>query len=140
MFWELFLISHFILLIPYFYFPMVTVQLNNLILHGHHGLYEEERKVVNTFEVNLSVAFDEKKSDFDSIEDTVNYEELYKIVKQRMQAHTFLLEKICQGIIRKIKHQYPFVKEVNISVYKLQAPIENLQGKVGVAMRKKFDD
>jgi len=119
---------------------MITIELNQLILHGYHGLHQEEKKVMNTFEVNLSVKYDEKKSDFNNIEDTISYVDLYEIVKQKIQVPVLLLEKICQGIIRKIKHQYPFVKEVNISIYKLQAPIENFQGKVGVSMRKKFDD
>jgi len=119
---------------------MITIELNQLIFHGYHGLHEEEKKVMNTFEVNLSVKYDEKKSDFNNIDDTISYVDLYEIVKQKIQVPVLLLEKICQGIIRKIKHQYPFVREVNISIYKLQAPIENFQGKVGVSMRKKFDD
>ncbi len=119
---------------------MITVELQNLILHGYHGVFEEEKKVMNTFEVSLSVKYDEKKSDFNSLEDTISYVDLYEIVKQKIKVPVFLLEKLCQGIIRKIKHQYPSVREVNISIYKLQAPIENFQGKVGVTMRKKFDD
>jgi dihydroneopterin aldolase len=119
---------------------MITVELHNLVLHGYHGIFEEEKKVMNTFEVNLSVRYDEKKSDFNSLEDTISYVDLYEIVKKKIQVPAFLLEKLCQGIIRKIKHQYPVVREVVISIYKMQAPIENFQGKVGVTMRKKFDD
>ena len=119
---------------------MVTVQLHNLIMHGHHGVYKEERELMNTFEVNLDVRYDDKKTDFDKLEDTISYVDLYDIVKQKIQVPVFLLEKICQGIIRKIKHQYPSVKEVSISIYKVYAPIENFEGKVGVTMRKKFDD
>ncbi|MBS1597764.1 MAG: dihydroneopterin aldolase [Bacteroidetes bacterium] len=119
---------------------MITVELHNLIIHGYHGVFEEEKKVMNTFEVNLSVKFEERKSDFQRLDDTISYVDLYEIVKQKTQVPALLLEKLCQGIIRKIKHQYPIVKEVVISIYKLQAPIENFQGKVGVTMRKKFDD
>ncbi|HTQ66653.1 MAG TPA: dihydroneopterin aldolase [Puia sp.] len=119
---------------------MITVELHNLILHGHHGIFEEEKKVMNTFEVNLSVKYDEKRSDFNRIEDTISYVDLYEIVKQKIGVPVFLLEKLCQEIIHKIKNQYPSVREVNISIYKMQAPIENFQGKAGVSMRKKFDD
>lgn len=118
---------------------MVTVELQNLILHGYHGVFQEEKKVMNTFEVSLSVKYDEKRSDFNNLKDIISYVDLYEIVKQKIQVPVLLLEKICQGIIRKIKQQYPSVKEVNISIYKIQAPIENFQGKVGVTMRKKFE-
>ena len=119
---------------------MVTIELRDLIMHGHHGIHPEEQEVMNTFEVSLDVKYDEKKTDFDRIDDTISYVDLYEIVRQKVQVPVFLMEKICQGIIRKIRHQYPYVKEISISIYKLQAPIEHFQGKVGVTMRRKFDD
>lgn len=119
---------------------MVTIELNNLILHGYHGIFEEEKKVMNTFEVSLSVKYDDKKSEFNSIHDTISYVDLYNIVKQNIQVPALLLEKICQGIIRKIKNQYPSVREITIRIFKTQAPIENFQGKVGVTMREKFEE
>jgi 7,8-dihydroneopterin aldolase/epimerase/oxygenase len=117
---------------------MVTVELHSLVMHGHHGIHPEERQVMNTFEVNLDVQYEEKKVEFDQLEDTISYVDLYEIIKQKIQVPVFLLEKICQGIILKIKHQYPFVTEIRISIYKVHAPIENFQGKVGVTMHRKF--
>lgn len=118
---------------------MVTVQLHNLIFSGRHGIFEEERLTGNTFEVHLDVMYDDKGNPFDSLDNTVDYSGLFEIVQQRMQVAAPLLEKICERIIRKIRHQYPFVKKVSVSIYKLQAPIGNFQGKAGVTMTKKFD-
>jgi 7,8-dihydroneopterin aldolase/epimerase/oxygenase len=119
---------------------MITVELRNVIMHGHHGIYPEEKEVLNTFEVNLDVSYEEKGAGFDKLEDTISYVSLYKIVQKKMQVPEFLLESVCQEIIGMIKHQYPFVKEIRMSIYKLQAPIENFQGKVGVTMHLRFDD
>ncbi|HYC28578.1 MAG TPA: dihydroneopterin aldolase [Chitinophagaceae bacterium] len=118
---------------------MVTVHLHQLIMHAFHGLYAGEDKTGNNYEINLDVTYEEGNSPFEAIHDTISYEELFGIVKKRMQAPTPLLEKVCESIIRSIRHQYPYVQEVAISMYKLQPPIENLQGKVGVTMRKTFD-
>ncbi len=118
---------------------MVTVQLHNLIMHAFHGLYVEEHTTGNNYEINLDVSYEEGISQFESIQNTISYEDLFGIVKKRMQVPTPLLEKVCESIIRHIRHQYPVVTEVTISMFKLQPPIENLQGKVGVTMRKKFD-
>ena len=117
---------------------MVKVELNNLIMQGHHGVYEEERKLANTFEINLSVAYNEKGLAFKKLEDTIDYESLFGIVKQKMSTPGFLLEKICQEIVRAVKKKYAFVKEINISIYKVRVPIENFQGRAGVSMRKKY--
>ena len=118
---------------------MVTVHLHQLIMHAFHGLYAEEHKTGNNYEINLDVTYEEKGSRFETIHDTISYEALFGIVKHRMQAPTPLLEKVCEAIISKIKQDFPAVREVAISMYKLHPPIENLQAKVGVTMRKKFD-
>jgi len=119
---------------------MITIELHNLLLHGFHGIHEEEKKIMNTFEVNLDVSYMEKQAGFEHISDTISYTDLYALVKKRIETPKLLLEKICGEVIQAIKKQYPFVQEVSISIYKLQAPIQNFQGKVGVRMQRKFDD
>jgi 7,8-dihydroneopterin aldolase/epimerase/oxygenase len=119
---------------------MVTIELQQLIFYEHHGIYEEERKVMNSFEVNLSVSYIDSDFVFEKISDTISYVNLFKIVQEKMKEPVFLLEKICQGIILNIKHQYPAVSEVKISIFKLQAPIEHFAGRVGVSMHRSFKE
>jgi len=118
---------------------MVSIQLKDVKLLAHHGLYPDESKTGNIYHIDLSVNYDEGNMKFDSIEDTIDYVALYEIIKLRMQSTTALLEKLCDEIIQQIKMQYPFVTEVVISVKKIQAPIENFEGKVGVTFRKVFN-
>lgn len=119
---------------------MITIMLNDVRIQAYHGIYEGEEKMGNPYIVNVEVSYDEKAHDFEDINDTINYVDLYNIVWQRMQNPTGLLEKVCERIIRRIKHQYPFVKEVTMSLHKLQAPIEHFQGQVGVRLSKKFEN
>jgi dihydroneopterin aldolase len=119
---------------------MVSVEIRDLRLFAYHGLYEGEEKVGNPYLINLIVSYDEGFTHFDSIRTTINYEELYDIVKQRMQIPSALIEKLCESIIGKVKHQYPFITEITLSIYKLQCPIEGMEGKVGITMHKKYDD
>jgi dihydroneopterin aldolase len=118
---------------------MVTVQLHNLLFSGHHGVFKEELATGNTFEVDLDVRYDEKDHPFGGLDSVVNYVNLFDIVKQRMHQPSPLLEKIADEIIGKIRDYYPFVLEVTLSIYKLQAPIGNFQGKAGMTLQKKFD-
>jgi dihydroneopterin aldolase len=119
---------------------MITIELQNLIFFERHGVYEEERTVMNSFEVNLSVSYMDNIQVFERISDTISYVNLFRIVQEKMKEPVFLLEKICNGIILNIKHQYPAVSEIKISVFKLQAPIEHFVGKVGVTMHRSFKD
>jgi dihydroneopterin aldolase len=118
---------------------MVSIELQNIRLQAFHGIYEGESKTGSTYEISIKVSFEEGKNEFSDIRDTINYAELFSIVKQRMQVATPLLEKVADGIIRRIKHQYPHTREVSLSIYKLQAPIENFEGKIGVTLHKRFD-
>lgn len=117
---------------------MVTVELRDIRLFGRHGVYELEKLTGNEYEVNLWVSYEEGETDFDSIAKTIAYEQLFDIVRQRMMIDTPLLEKVCYSIIRKIRYKFPFATEVKISIYKLQAAIPYLDGKVGVSMHKIF--
>lgn len=118
---------------------MVVIELQQVRLQAFHGVYEGEQKTGSAYEVNVKVVYDEGDSTFDDLKNTINYVEILEIVKQRMRVPEGLLEKVADGIIRKIKHQYPFTKEVIFSIYKLEAPVENFQGKIGVTLHKKFD-
>jgi dihydroneopterin aldolase len=73
------------------------------------------------------------------LESIVNYVNLFAIIKERMQQPSALLERIADEIITKIREHYPFIKEVILSIYKLQAPIGNFQGKAGMTLHKKFE-
>jgi dihydroneopterin aldolase len=118
---------------------MISIELKDIRVQAHHGMYKGESKTGNTYHIDLSVKFEEGNINFDTLQDTINYVELYDIIRQRMQSPTALLEKLCNDIIHQIKLQYPFIAEVMISVYKIQAPIENFEGRVGVTLHKIFN-
>jgi dihydroneopterin aldolase len=118
---------------------MVVIELNQVKLHAYHGVYEGEKLTGSSYEINVRVAYEECDSTFDDLKNTINYVAVLDIVKQRMRVPTGLLEKVADGIIREIRQQYPFTKEISLSIYKLDAPVENFQGKIGVTLYKKFD-
>ena len=118
---------------------MLSIQLKDIRLHATHGIYKGEAITGNIYHIDLTVKYDESGSDFNSLNDTINYVELYEILKQRMISRSALLEKLCDSVIKEIHQRFPYISEVTISVYKIQAPIENFEGKVGVTLHKVFN-
>jgi len=116
---------------------MQTVYLHHLKFFSFHGLYEEEKSTGNEFEVNLSVSFDRDKVG-DDLSRTVDYVQLFQIVKSNMNTPALLLEGIAESVIATIQSHYPFVQKVNIEIWKMQPPIEQFQGKVGISLTKTF--
>jgi 7,8-dihydroneopterin aldolase/epimerase/oxygenase len=117
---------------------MVVIELHNVQVYAFHGIYEGERKSGGPYEVNARVVYEEGDKKFDSLEETINYEQVFRIILQHMEKPTSLLEKVALGIIYAIKEAYPYTGEINLSIYKLEAPLESFQGKIGVTICKKF--
>ncbi|MDI3321052.1 dihydroneopterin aldolase [Pinibacter soli] len=118
---------------------MLTVHLEDLVFHAHHGVYSGESAVGNSFQVSLSVSYDEENIKLNDLQNVINYEDLYNIVKKKMAVPTPLLEEVAESIIRKIRHSYANIKKISITILKLNAPIEGIHGKVGITLTKKFD-
>ncbi len=100
-------------------------------------MFEEEAIVGTSFEVNLSIEF-ESEEVIQSLKQTINYVEVYDIVKKHFERPRQLLEMLAQEITRDIKLADPRVTLVNIEIRKLNPPIANFTGSVGITYVKSF--
>jgi dihydroneopterin aldolase len=113
---------------------MLSVHLNNVIFWAYHGLYKEEKITGNEFEVNLRVDYTPPiPHTFQSINDTINYVALFKLVQHRMEKHTPLLESIAVDIANEIFTHFTMAQKVVISKKKLNSPIADFKGSVSVS-------
>ena len=70
----------------------LTIELTNLRFFAKHGLFAEEQKIGNEFEVDLFVSYDPGAELIDELSETVNYASLYELLKEEMQKPRELLE------------------------------------------------
>lgn len=94
---------------------------------AYHGFYEEERLSGNNFVIDAEVTMKSFDSDDDNIYDTVNYEQLYIIVKQEMLKTQKLLETVVLHIIKRFQDELPNIVGATVRMEKI-AP--QLGGKV----------
>ena len=116
---------------------MLTIQLNNLIFHAYHGLYEEEKIIGNDFEVNMDVTFNELKK-ITHIHETVDYVKIHGIIKKVMENPTPLIETVVQEMVDQIKLFDPKIVSVMVNIKKLNPAIANFNGTVGITYNKVF--
>jgi dihydroneopterin aldolase len=119
---------------------MVIIELKDVELYAYHGVGEAERVTGCRYLVNTKVSYEEKEATFENLKDTINYVTIFNIVRQRMAVPSSLLEQVAADIIQEIQQQFNTVNEIECSIYKIQAPIEYLKGKVGITLHKKFND
>lgn len=115
-----------------------TIELKNLRFFAEHGMYPEEVKVGNEFEVDVVIACRSPKKKITSIEQTVNYVEVYRILQEEFSQRKFLLETLAMEIADKIEVQFPDIEKISISIRKLNPPITNFSGSVAVVYSKTF--
>jgi dihydroneopterin aldolase len=117
---------------------MITIHLHNLLFHSFHGIEEEEKISGNEFEVNAEIEFLEEASPINHLSQTINYADVFEMINKRMAIATPLLETVIMEIGNSIYKKYNFVRSINISLKKINPPIPNINGSVGVSWHKEF--
>ena len=99
------------------------ITLQAMKFYAYHGVLEQERRVGNTFVVDLTLMAPlEKAVQSDKLEDTINYAEVYELTKQEMNIPSQLLEHVAGRICRALRHHFPQIEQIEIRVSKLNPP------------------
>ena len=99
------------------------ITLQAMKFYAYHGVLEQERRVGNTFVVDLTLTAPlEKAVQSDQLEDTINYAEVYELTKQEMNIPSQLLEHVAGRICRALRHHFPQIEQIEIRVSKLNPP------------------
>lgn len=87
---------------------MGIVAINGLKIFARHGVYEQERRVGNDFEVtlHLDVPCSDAAMDTDNLSDTINYAEVVGIIKDEMSMPSRLLEHVAGRIRHRLEQTY----------------------------------
>ncbi|NSW89723.1 MAG: dihydroneopterin aldolase [Firmicutes bacterium] len=113
---------------------MDKIIIKNMKIYGYHGVLPREQKEGQLFCIDVEMYTDlGKAGDSDSLEDTVDYSEVYNLVRDIVQSNKFqLIEKLAKTIGKAILQKYNRVDSVKICARKPEAPIEGEFGWVGV--------
>ncbi len=103
---------------------MGMIKLKGMEFFAFHGVYEEERVKGNKFEVDLSIdyPFEDAVGD-DQLGNTIDYAELYELVKVVMDKPANLLEHLAVSIRSKVQKKFPQIERVTVTVTKFNPPI-----------------
>ena len=89
------------------------------------------------FEVSVQITFTENKK-IEALADTLNYVNVYAIIKDHFSKPVPLLETLAQNISEEIYKVDERITSINITIDKLNAPIINFIGNVGVNYLKSY--
>ena len=98
---------------------MGIIELEGMEFYAYHGYFKSEQIVGNRFEVNISIETDcEKAALSDHLSDALNYEGIYRLVKEEMHQRSHLLEHVAGRILTRIHAEYKEVGKVSVKISK----------------------
>ncbi len=116
---------------------MFTIHLNKMKFFAYHGMHEEEGVIGTNFEVSVSISFNAPER-IAQINDTINYVTVYEIINHHFLKAEKLLETLAQNITQEIHKIDNRITSINITIDKINAPITNFIGTVGVNYSKSY--
>jgi dihydroneopterin aldolase len=116
---------------------MGLITLSGMEFFAYHGCLAEEQINGNKFMVDLEFfTGTENAETTDDLEQTVNYQKVYELVKVEMDIKSKLLEHVSRRIIDALYKQFPHIGASKITVAKLNPPIGGKMDKVSVTLTK----
>jgi dihydroneopterin aldolase len=108
----------------------LTIELIGLVVFGHHGYLEEERRLGQRFLVDLWVDLDGQATGTDRIEETVDYRRLAALVREIFEGEQrLLLEGLAGSLADEVLARFEPVRRVRVRVRKpdvvLDPPVEH---------------
>ncbi len=100
------------------------ITLNDVRFHAFHGVLPQETAVGADFVVNLRLGYDISRAmQTDDVGDTLNYAEVYELVKHQMDVPSKLLEHVAGRIVDAVRKAYPDITSIDLELTKLNPPM-----------------
>ncbi|WP_127534431.1 dihydroneopterin aldolase [Paenibacillus kobensis] len=121
---------------------MDTMTLKAMRFFGYHGVYAEENRLGQKFEVELVLKLDlSKAAAEDDLDATINYADLHSVTKSIVEGPPFkLIEALAGAIATRLLQSYTNLNEVTVRVTKPNPPFDIHFDGVTVELRRKRDE
>ncbi len=116
-----------------------TIEVNGIQLYANHGCMQEEAKIGGHYTVDVEVTTDFTASfHSDSLEDTVDYVTINKIVTEEMKIRSKLIEHVGKRIVKRFQQEIKGIQSVKLKVTKHTPPINGDVKNVAIVIKEDF--
>lgn len=114
--------------------------LNSIEFFSYHGLHPEEKLTGGIFLVDLKVEQEiDDEASMKRLNEVVNYEKLYEIVKKEMDKPRVLLETVAKGILDEVSSRVRRIIRVEVTITKKDPAGLFKSGSASVTLAKKYE-
>ena len=102
----------------------MTISLNNIKFYAYHGCLEEEAKIGGNYIVDVIIHTDfSQAAKTDELNQTVDYCDVYEIVKKEMAIRSKLIEHVAQRIGSSLLSSIKNIQSADIQLTKIAPPM-----------------
>ena len=112
------------------------IYLNDLVFNGFHGVYAAEKKIGNTFKVDVRIEFTHAKKTIEDLDQTIDYVNVYQLIQKIMEIPTPLLETLVAKIADQILAEHSIAENVFVKITKQQLAIPFFEGTTSVSIER----
>lgn len=101
-----------------------VIELNNMRFFAYHGVLPQETVVGNQFEVSMRIEADLSAAcRSDDVRQTLNYAQIYDVVKAEMGIPSNLIENAAFRILQRVKEVFPEIATAEVRLRKMNPPV-----------------
>jgi len=116
---------------------MSLIHIDGMEFFAFHGCFAEEQLIGNKFRVDIKLKADTQfAQQTDDLSKTVNYQQVYHVVKREMAIKSKLLEHVGNRIITAIYREFPQVEHIELKISKLNPPLGGKIDAVAVTLER----
>ena len=118
------------------------IRIKKATFYGYHGVLSEEQSVGGKFEADVDIYTDfSKAAEKDSLNQTVDYEKVYKFMYQlALGQKYYLIEALAAKIADELLKKFSQIQKVAVRVRKNNPPLGGLVDCVEVEVVKERDE
>ncbi len=104
------------------------IRLKNAVFYAYHGVFKDEQNLGGRFEVDLDLYCDfSEAAHADSLDRTVDYEQVYAVMKDLVQGKKyFLVESLAYNIADGILARFGKTEKIVVRVRKNNPPVKGV--------------
>ena len=120
----------------------MLIVLEGLKFHAFHGNYPEEQLTGNEFEVDVYITSRlDSKEIGDKLDRTIDYEEVYRLIKKEIGIPSLLLESVVERIMGVLSKRYQaHIGKIKIRLSKLNPPFGGEAKRVYIEVEREFSE
>lgn len=103
---------------------MDSIHLEGMRFYAYHGHYAEEHEVGTHFEVDVILYGDlTPAAQSDQLDDAIDYQKAYAIIRQEMSKISNLLEHVAKRIASALHNEFNALEQVTVNISKFNPPL-----------------